>query len=105
VWGFSNFLHLCDVAVILTCAGLWSGSALLGPPDQKKSIRPSAPWKDFVFAPENASKALLEDPSTTAVHIRAKRFIMKPPAKPGLPVALGRGRLTDQDNAQPKVSW
>jgi hypothetical protein len=29
VWGFSNFLHLCDVAVILTCAGLWSGSALL----------------------------------------------------------------------------
>jgi hypothetical protein len=29
VWGFSNFLHLCDVAVILTCVGLWSGSALL----------------------------------------------------------------------------
>lgn len=29
VWGFANFLHLCDIAVILTCAGLWSGSALL----------------------------------------------------------------------------
>ena len=29
VWGFANFLHLCDVAVILTCAGLWTGSALL----------------------------------------------------------------------------
>jgi len=29
VWGAFNFLHLCDVAVILTCAGLWSGSALL----------------------------------------------------------------------------
>ena len=29
VWGASNFLHLCDVAVILTCAGLWSGGALL----------------------------------------------------------------------------
>ena len=29
VWGVSNFLHLCDVAVILTCAGLWSRSALL----------------------------------------------------------------------------
>ncbi len=28
-WGFANFLHLCDIAVILTCAGLWSGSALL----------------------------------------------------------------------------
>ena len=29
VWGFANFLHLCDVAVFLTCAGIWSGSALL----------------------------------------------------------------------------
>lgn len=29
VWGFPNFLHLCDIAVILTCAGVWSGSALL----------------------------------------------------------------------------
>jgi hypothetical protein len=28
-WGAVNFLHLCDVAVILTCLGLWSGSALL----------------------------------------------------------------------------
>ena len=29
VYGFGNFLHLCDVAVILTCAGLWRGSPLL----------------------------------------------------------------------------
>jgi hypothetical protein len=29
VYGFGNFLHLCDVAVILTCVGLWQGSALL----------------------------------------------------------------------------
>lgn len=28
-WGFANFLHLCDVAVILTCIGLWRGSPLL----------------------------------------------------------------------------
>ncbi|MGB2886576.1 MAG: hypothetical protein WBC04_02665 [Candidatus Acidiferrales bacterium] len=28
-WGFSNFVHLCDIAVILTCVGLWSSSALL----------------------------------------------------------------------------
>lgn len=28
-WGAGNFLHLCDVAVILTCIGLWSGNALL----------------------------------------------------------------------------
>lgn len=29
VYGFGNFVHLCDVAVILTCVGLWRGSALL----------------------------------------------------------------------------
>lgn len=28
-WGPANFLHLCDVAVILTCIGLWTGDALL----------------------------------------------------------------------------
>jgi hypothetical protein len=28
-WGPANFLHLCDIAVILTCIGLWTNSALL----------------------------------------------------------------------------
>jgi hypothetical protein len=28
-WGPENFLRLCDLAVILACIGLWSGSALL----------------------------------------------------------------------------
>lgn len=28
-WGVSNFLQLCDVAVILTCAGIWADSRLL----------------------------------------------------------------------------
>jgi hypothetical protein len=28
-WGAANFLHLCDVAVVLTCVGLWSNNALL----------------------------------------------------------------------------
>jgi hypothetical protein len=28
-YGLGNFLHLCDVAVILTCLGLWRGGALL----------------------------------------------------------------------------
>lgn len=28
-WGPANFLHLCDVAVILTCIGLWDSNALL----------------------------------------------------------------------------
>jgi hypothetical protein len=29
VWGPANFLHLCDIAVILTCIGLWTNSSLL----------------------------------------------------------------------------
>jgi hypothetical protein len=29
VWGWANFLHLCDIAVVLTCVGLWRGSSLL----------------------------------------------------------------------------
>lgn len=28
-WGPANFLHLCDVAMILTCIALWTNSALL----------------------------------------------------------------------------
>lgn len=28
-WGAANFAHLCDVAAILTCIGMWSNSALL----------------------------------------------------------------------------
>ena len=28
-WGLANFVHLCDVAVILTCIGMWTNSALL----------------------------------------------------------------------------
>ena len=28
-YGWANFLNLCDLAVILTCAGLWLGSPLL----------------------------------------------------------------------------
>ncbi len=29
VWGWSNLLHLCDIAVIFACAGLWLGNSLL----------------------------------------------------------------------------
>jgi hypothetical protein len=28
-WGWQNFLFFCDVAVVLTCIGVWRGSALL----------------------------------------------------------------------------
>jgi hypothetical protein len=29
VWGPANFLHLCDIAVVLTCVGLYTNNALL----------------------------------------------------------------------------
>lgn len=29
VWGWANFLHICNIAVILTCLGLWLGNRLL----------------------------------------------------------------------------
>ena len=29
VWGWSNLLHLCDIAVIFACVGLWLGNPLL----------------------------------------------------------------------------
>jgi hypothetical protein len=29
VWGWTNLLHLCDIAVLLGCIGLWLGSPLL----------------------------------------------------------------------------
>ena len=28
-WGWTNFLHLCDIAVVLSCLGWWAGSSLL----------------------------------------------------------------------------
>ncbi|HTR45938.1 MAG TPA: hypothetical protein VMM16_00940 [Verrucomicrobiae bacterium] len=28
-WGLANFAHFCDVAVILTCIGMWTNSAAL----------------------------------------------------------------------------
>src|SRR6266705_343473 len=39
VWGWSNFLHVCDVAVILTCAGLIFDSPLLLSSQAVSSLR------------------------------------------------------------------
>lgn len=44
VWGLPNFLHLCDIAVILTCAGIWSGSALLLSSQAVSSILVDLAW-------------------------------------------------------------
>lgn len=44
VWGFTNFFHLCDIAVVLTCAGLWSGSRLLLSSQAVSSIVTDLSW-------------------------------------------------------------
>ena len=43
-WGAGNFLHLCDVAVILTCIGLWTGNALLISSQAVSSVVIDALW-------------------------------------------------------------
>jgi len=49
VWGWANFLHLCDLAVILTCLGLWQGSRLLISMQAVSFIVPALFW-DVDFA-------------------------------------------------------
>jgi hypothetical protein len=44
VWGWANFLHLCDIAVVLTCLGLWRGDALLISSQAVSSILPDLAW-------------------------------------------------------------
>ncbi|MGA7191586.1 MAG: hypothetical protein WBY66_24035 [Candidatus Acidiferrales bacterium] len=43
-WGAGNFLHLCDVAVILACIGLWTGNALLLSSQAISSVVIDALW-------------------------------------------------------------
>ncbi len=58
VWGPRNFLHLCDVAVLLTCAGLWLGSPLLLSSQAVSSILADAVW-DAVWAVDAGSRLFL----------------------------------------------
>jgi hypothetical protein len=44
VWGWANFLHLCDIAVILTCVGIWRGSGLLISMQAVSSVVPALFW-------------------------------------------------------------
>lgn len=44
VWGWANFLHLCDIAVILTCVGLWRGNSLLISSQALSSLLPVLFW-------------------------------------------------------------
>jgi hypothetical protein len=43
-WGALNFLRLCDIAVILSCAGLWSRNYLLVSSQAVSSILPDFVW-------------------------------------------------------------
>jgi len=50
VWGWANFLHLCDLAVIFTCLGVWRGSSLLISTQAISSIAPALFWDlDFFW--------------------------------------------------------
>ena len=56
-WGGANFLHLCDIAVILTCIGLWFNSALLISSQAVASLVADVAW-----AIDAASKLFLTHP-------------------------------------------
>lgn len=43
-WGAPNFLHVCDIAVILTCAGLWWSNSLLLSSQAVSSILADVLW-------------------------------------------------------------
>ncbi len=43
-WGAANFLHLCDIAVILTCAGILTNSSLLISSQAVSSLLVDAAW-------------------------------------------------------------
>lgn len=43
-WGFANFLHLCDLAVFLTCIGLWTSNRLLLASQAVSSILVDLGW-------------------------------------------------------------
>ena len=43
-WGWQNFFHFCDIAVILGCAGIFAGSRLLISSQCVAAIVPQAIW-------------------------------------------------------------
>jgi hypothetical protein len=44
VWGWPNFLHICDVAVVLACIGWWRGDPLLLSSQAVSSLVASLAW-------------------------------------------------------------
>ncbi|MEW5974827.1 MAG: hypothetical protein AB1898_03360 [Acidobacteriota bacterium] len=44
VWGWANFLHVCNIGIVLSCLGLWLGSPLLLSSQAVVLIPGSALW-------------------------------------------------------------
>lgn len=55
-WGWSNFLALCDVAVIVSCVGFWRGSPLLLSSQALPSVVVGALWGADVVSRVAAGK-------------------------------------------------
>ena len=49
-WGWDNFLFTCDIAIIMTCAGLWLGNPLLLSAPALSMIIPGVMWTADFFA-------------------------------------------------------
>lgn len=43
-WGFTNFIHLCDLAILLSCIGLWTSSGLLLSSQAASSLLIDSVW-------------------------------------------------------------
>jgi hypothetical protein len=67
-WGPANFLHLCDIAVIVSCLGLWSNSTLLISSQAVGSLlvdaiwTVDAGWRLFLGRPLTGGTEYLFDP-------------------------------------------
>jgi general stress protein CsbA len=44
VWGWQNFLHICDLSLALSCAGVWFGNSLLISSQALAAIPADAAW-------------------------------------------------------------
>ncbi len=44
IWGPANFLHLCDIAVVLTCLSLWTNNVLLISSQAVSSLMVDLAW-------------------------------------------------------------
>ncbi len=89
-WGPANFLHLCDVAVILTCIGLWTNNALLTSSQAVSSV-----LIDISLDPRRSRPIILRSPSDRwhRISLRRQHAALGPaalalPHRPAVDLAL-----------------